>query len=170
MSKRHDGEEILTELYHRYQVPLRRFVLRLNGGDQQHAEDVVQETMLKAWRNARELRADDSVMPWLATVARRIVIDHRRRRSSRPDEVEELGADLPSADESEHILQGILVADAMRDLTPAHREALAETFLRDRTVNEAAEVLQIPAGTVKSRVYYGLRALRVAFEERGIEP
>jgi RNA polymerase sigma-70 factor (ECF subfamily) len=59
----------------------------------------------------------------------------------------------------------VIVADALRALSPAHREVLSETILRDRTVNEAAEVL---VGTVKSRVYYALRALRLVLAERGV--
>jgi RNA polymerase sigma-70 factor, ECF subfamily len=108
-------------------------------------------------------------MPWLATVARRVVIDLWRRRDVRPPEVGE-GAleDQSTPDETDAVLYCVAVAEAMRALSPAHREALTETVLRDRTVNEAAEVLDIPVGTVKSRVYYALRALRLVFEERGL--
>jgi len=60
------------------------------------------------------------------------------------------------------------VTEALRSLTSAHREVLNETILRDRTVNEAAEALGIPVGTVKSRVYYALKALRVVLAERGV--
>jgi len=56
----------------------------------------------------------------------------------------------------------------MQALSPAHREVLNETILGDRTVNQAAEVLGIPVGTVKSRVYYALRALRLVLDERGV--
>ncbi len=49
----------------------------------------------------------------------------------------------------------------------AHREVLTETILRNRTVNEAAEILGVPLGTVKTRVYYALRALRIVLDERG---
>ena len=63
---------------------------------------------------------------------------------------------------------GMVITQALQALSPAHRQILNETILRDRTVNEAAEILGIPVGTVKSRVYYALRALRVAFDERGV--
>lgn len=75
---------------------------------------------------------------------------------------------LPVPDQTEHLLRSVVVADALNELSPAHREVLTETILRDRTVNQAAEVLGIPLGTVKSRVYYALRALRVVLEERGV--
>ena len=163
---------MVTELYRQYRGPLLLFVLRLTAGDRQQAEDVVQETMVRAWREARRLDlSQPSLMPWLATVARRIVIDEKRRKSARPPEIG--GAEVvdrapAAADETEGVLRKMLVAEALQALSAAHREVLNETILRDRTVNEAAEVLGVPVGTVKSRVYYALKALRVALAERGV--
>jgi len=161
---------IVTELYREYRNPLMSFVLRLTGGDRQQAEDVVQETMVRAWRQASSLDlGGESLMPWLATVARRIVIDERRRRLARPAETGDSMLEKASvADETEDLLRKIAVSEAMKALSPAHREVLNETILRDRTVNQAAEVLGIPVGTVKSRVYYALRALRLVLDERGV--
>lgn len=165
-----DDDQLMAALYREYHAGLHSFVLRLAGGDRAYAEDVVQETMVRAWRNAARLDlTGPSLMPWLATVARRIVIDDQRRRQARPPE----GGDgplenLPVPDHTEHLLRSVVVADALNELSPAHREVLTETILRDRTVNQAAEVLGIPLGTVKSRVYYALRALRVVLEERGV--
>jgi RNA polymerase sigma-70 factor (ECF subfamily) len=165
-----DDERLVAELYREYHRPLLTFVLRLTGGDRQWAEDVVQETMIRAWRSADRLDSRSaSLMPWLATVARRIVIDNRRHREVRPPEVGD-GAleNVAMADEMDGLLRKVVVAEALRALSPPHREVLTETVLRDRTVTQAAEVLGIPVGTVKSRVYYALRALRVALEERGV--
>ena len=64
----------------------------------------------------------------------------------------------------------VAVADAMRQLTSSHRQALNETILRDQTVNQAAVALGIPVGTVKSRVHYALRVLEVVLAERGLGP
>ena len=98
---------------------------------------------------------------WLYTVARRIVIDGRRSHSARPREVDVAPLALvPVPDRSEQALSKMVVADALQGLRAEHREALEETYLRDRTVNEAAHVLGVPPGTVKSRVFYALRALR----------
>jgi RNA polymerase sigma-70 factor (ECF subfamily) len=167
---RTDDDAIVTEMYRQYRTPLMAYVLRLTAGDRQHAEDVVQETMVRAWRQAGKLDlTEPSLMPWLATVARRIVIDDKRRRSVRPTEMgDEMLENAPVADSTEDLLRKVVVTEALRVLSPAHREVLSETILRDRTVNEAAEVLGIPVGTVKSRVYYALRALRVVLAERGV--
>lgn len=72
----------------------------------------------------------------------------------------------PAPDSSLH--QKAAVAEALRAIPAAHREILNETILRGRTVNEAAAVLGIPVGTVKSRVYYALRALRLVLAERAV--
>ena len=167
-----EDDAVITALYQTYRAPLLAFVLRLTGGDLQLAEDVVQETMVRAWREARRLDLSErSLMPWLATVARRIVIDEQRRKRARPPEIG--GAEVveiapAAADETEHLLRKVLVIEALQALTAAHREVLNETILRDRTVNQAAEVLGVPVGTVKSRVYYALKALRVVLAERGV--
>jgi RNA polymerase sigma-70 factor (ECF subfamily) len=163
-------DALVTELYRQYRVPLMAYVLRLTAGDRQQAEDVVQETMLRAWRQAGQLDlTEPSLMPWLATVARRIVIDDKRRKSARPAEMGDgMLENAPAADSTDELLRKVLVAEALRSLSAAHREVLNETILRDRTVNDAAEALGIPVGTVKSRVYYALKALRVVLAERGV--
>jgi RNA polymerase sigma-70 factor, ECF subfamily len=165
-----DDDAIVTELYRRYRTPLLAYVLRLTGGDRQQAEDVVQETMVRAWRQADQLDlAAPSLMPWLVTVARRIVIDQGRRRRARPAETgDQMLENVPVADMTEDLLRKVVVTEAMQTLSAAHREILNETILRDRSVNQAAEALGIPVGTVKSRVYYALRALRLVLAERGV--
>jgi RNA polymerase sigma-70 factor, ECF subfamily len=169
-SERDADDAIVTELYRRYRTPLLAYVLRLTGGDRQQAEDVVQETMVRAWRQADQLDlAAPSLMPWLVTVARRIVIDQGRRRRARPTETgDQMLENVPVADTTEDLLRKVVVAEAMQALSAAHREILNETILRDRSVNQAAEALGIPVGTVKSRVYYALRALRLVLAERGV--
>jgi RNA polymerase sigma-70 factor, ECF subfamily len=165
------GDSALAKaLYQEHRSALFWHVLRLTGGDQQWAEDVVQETLFRAWRNADKL--DDApglLRAWLFTVARRIVIDGRRGKGARPQEVEPGPLELVAVpDGTDRVLSAMVVAEAMRSLSPEHREAILQTYLKDRTVNEAAAVLGVPPGTVKSRVYYALRALRRALQDRGM--
>jgi RNA polymerase sigma factor (sigma-70 family) len=161
----------ITALFQTYWAPLMAFVLRLTDGDRQHAEDVVQETMVRAWREASRLdRSGSSLMPWLTAVARRIVIDEHRRKRARPKETGEcVVGDVPVDDDTTAAVLRVAVADAMRRLTSSHRQILNETILRDQTVNQAAQALGIPVGTAKSRVYYALRVLEVVLVERGLD-
>jgi RNA polymerase sigma-70 factor (ECF subfamily) len=177
---RHEAAQSLTDhedtlvrmLYDEHAGPLLMFVLRLTGGDRQRAEDIVQETLLRAWRNAHRLGAQgqQSLRPWLVTVARRIAIDDHRSVSARPPETydRELESFPSTADDTDRVLQLMTVTDALKTLSQSHREILVETYFRGRTVPEAAEVIGLPLGTAKSRVYYALRALRTALQQRGV--
>ena len=163
-------EAELRQLWDDHAGALLGFVLRLTGGDRGRAEDIVQETLLQAWRHPEALEPERGpVRRWLLTVARRIAIDHHRARQARPTEVGDDGlAELPAGGGIDEAMQRWLVADALASLAPAHQEALLHTYYAGRTVTEAAVTLGIPVGTVKSRLFYGLRALRLALEERGV--
>ena len=164
-------EESLRALYDGHAPVLLAYALRLTDGDRGRAEDIVQETLLRAWRHAAELSSDDA-RPWLFTVARRLVVDGYRRRNARPRGVaaEAVIGAVPAPDELEGALLAWEVAEALRTLSAEHRRVLLEVHYRDRPVAEAAAVLGIPEGTVRSRTFYALRALRLALEERGVMP
>ena len=160
----------LRLLYEQHAAPLLAYALRLTSGDRGRSEDIVQETLLRAWRHPEALDPDRGpVRSWLFTVARNVAVDAHRARRARPTEVgDEALALVPAVDEIEQALDTWLVSDALATLSPDHRTVLVETYYRGRSVAEAAAVLGIPAGTVKSRTFYALRALRLALEERGV--
>lgn len=159
---------MVRAVYAEHGAALLGYAQRLTG-DRGQAEDLVQETVLRAWRHADQLVGDGRPLrPWLFTVLARLAADRRRARQSRPVEMGgELLAELPAADELDRALEAWQVADALASLSADHRTVLLETYYRGRTVADAADALGIPVGTVKSRSYYALRALRLALEERG---
>jgi RNA polymerase sigma-70 factor (ECF subfamily) len=163
-------EESLRALYDAHAPVLLAYALRLTDGDRTRAEDIVQETLVRAWQHLDQL--DDNrapVRPWLFTVAQRVAIDAHRARRARPTEVgDAVLASVAGLDELEHTLDRIVVTDALAALSHEHRAVIIETYYRGRSVAEAAHALGIPPGTVKSRAYYALRALKLALAERGV--
>src|SRR6266568_952146 len=163
-----DADAFLRSLYAEHSVAVRAYVRRMLS-DQHQAEDVVQETMLRAWRKSHQLSPErGSIGGWLLRVAHNIAVDRLRAKRVRVEEVEECKAgveNLSIADHAEKTVNSLLVARAVATLTPNHRAVLQEVYFSDRTCSEAAVVLGIPEGTVKSRLYHALRRLRLAIEE-----
>ncbi|MFG3344144.1 sigma-70 family RNA polymerase sigma factor [Streptomyces sp. NPDC048018] len=155
-------ERALKELQREHGQALLTFLLGLTQGDRQRAEDLVQETLLRAWLHPEAFDSPyDSMRPWLFTVARRLAIDARRSRLSRPTEIGDgmLAYAADPADTTEAADAALDVRAAVRGLSPEHRAVLVRLYFRGLTVNEAAADLGIPAGTVKSRSHYALRQL-----------
>jgi RNA polymerase sigma-70 factor (ECF subfamily) len=164
-------EALMRTLYEQHASALFGYVMRLVDRDRARAEDVVQETLLRAWRHPEALTAErGEIRPWLFTVARRVVLDGVRARHSRPIEVSgpQLEAVPAQENDLDRVLEAWEMADAIAGLSPEHRSALLEVYYRGRSLAEAAQVLHVPTGTVKSRLYYALRALRLRLEERGV--
>lgn len=152
-----------------YQIPLVGFVLPIVDGDIQAAEDVVQETMLRAWQHAGELSREHAGS-WLHKVARNVAIStYHRHRRARPREVPLDEATAQAADDGiDGMVDTLLIASALNSLSDIHRRVVVELFYNRRSVAEIAAILAIPEGTVRSRCFYGLRALRGALEKQGI--
>ncbi|MEV4192930.1 sigma-70 family RNA polymerase sigma factor [Streptomyces toxytricini] len=162
--------EALAELQREHGRALFGLLLGLTSGDAQRAEDLVQETLVRAWQHPEALASGHASMrPWLFTVARRLAIDARRARLSRPQEVDADALEQAPAPEDgvAGSVTAIDVRRAVGSLGPEHREVLLEVYFRDRSVAEAAAELGIPAGTVKSRTHYALRALRKGLQGYG---
>ncbi|MEU5717015.1 sigma-70 family RNA polymerase sigma factor [Streptomyces sp. NPDC020403] len=155
-------ERALAELQREHGPALFHFLLGLTFGDRQRAEDLLQETLVRAWQHPEAFDAPyDSMRPWLFTVARRLAIDARRSRQARPPEVSDAVLESAPARENtaEAAVRALDVREAVRTLSPEHRAVLVQIYFRGLSVGETARVLGIPAGTVKSRSYYALRLL-----------
>ena len=153
----------MQTIYDLHSAALLRTLLQWTYGDWQAAEDLMQETMVRAWRHLDTLNADPlTLRPWLFTVARRIAIDRFRARVVRPPETEpeSLEEAVEPGEPYELLLDRATVVGALRELSEVHRSALIQVYLMDRTVPEAAVALGVPEGTVKSRLHHGLRAVR----------
>jgi RNA polymerase sigma-70 factor (ECF subfamily) len=160
-------ERDVREAYAAHAAELYGFAVR-SLGDSGLAEEAVQETFLRAWRAGERFDPQlGSLRTWLFAILRNVVIDLGRSRAARPS-VAESGIE-PSVEPFDEALLSWQVEEALRRIGDQHRRVLVETFYRGRPYADVAEGLGVPEGTVKSRVYYGLRALRVALEEIGYE-
>ncbi|HEX3650588.1 MAG TPA: sigma-70 family RNA polymerase sigma factor [Pseudonocardiaceae bacterium] len=157
-------EALVRSVYEEHGRALLAYATRLTG-DSAMAEDIVQETLVRAWKHPEVLvNGKGSVRGWLLTVARNIITDRARARSVRPVEVAESPVTPPVArDHADSVVDSMVVIEALHQLSGHHRDVLIELYFRGRSVTETADVLGIPPGTVKSRSHHALRALREAF-------
>jgi RNA polymerase sigma-70 factor (ECF subfamily) len=162
---------LMRELYSEHAGALWRYAMRLTG-DRARAEDVVQETLLRAWQHPHAFDdSERSPRAWLFRVARNMIIDERRsvrfrsevRSPDGSDEFEQAGPD-----EVDAALDRLLIADALTHLSPEHRAVIHRSHYLGLTIAQIADDLQIPVGTVKSRLHYALHALRLAMQEMGV--
>lgn len=165
-----DGDELLRALHAEHGDALFAHAMRLSDGDRQRAEDLVQETLLRAWRHPEALSPErGSPRAWLFTTARHLSIDAWRRRTARVGEVvTDAPPERSAEDETDRAVEAWTIAEALARLSPAHRQVIVECFYRGRSVTETAAVLGVPPGTVKSRTHYAMRALRLVLEEMGV--
>ena len=169
------SEAELRAAYDAHGAELYRYALR-QLRDEGTAQEVVQEVFLRAWRRAGSFDPSvASLRVWLFAIARNAVVDEVRRVAVRPwrrtltDDPPDLPATLDSATE-QAVLDGWLVEEALRRVRPEHREAIVQTHLLGRPHAEVAAELGVPLGTLRSRVFYGLKALRLAMDEMGVGP
>jgi RNA polymerase sigma-70 factor (ECF subfamily) len=164
-------DETLAALYRVYRGPLLRQA-RTNLGDTGLAEEVVQETFVRAWRACSSFDPDGSPMlVWLSVILRNLALDRMRARGRRP----RLARSVPSEelmvsarpDGVDLLLLRAGLRDALARLHDDHRAAVVETILLDRPYEDVAAELGVPVGTLRSRAYYALRRMRRILEAEG---
>ncbi|TDC34080.1 sigma-70 family RNA polymerase sigma factor [Micromonospora sp. 15K316] len=157
----------MTTLHAEHAPAVLRLLFVLTRGQRQTAEDLLQETMLRAWRNLDSVPTEpDAARRWLCTVARRLVIDDVRLRQGRPAEIQLVDMTwIPAGDDTTgSALASYAIGRALGRLSAAQRSLLSEVYLVGRSPEEVAGRLGLPIGTVKSRTHYALRALRTGLE------
>ncbi|MGH9283394.1 MAG: RNA polymerase sigma factor [Acidimicrobiales bacterium] len=161
----------LEELFRRYAGRLYALGTNLLG-DAGLAEELVQESFVRLWRQAPRFDpARGTVAAFVFVLARRIAVDLWRRPSSRP-----LTPD-PAAngwarwfdDPAPEVVDGMVVRHALDSLSPAHRQVIELSYGGGLTQAEIARRVGVPLGTVKTRTYHALRALKVALEAQGVD-
>jgi RNA polymerase sigma-70 factor (ECF subfamily) len=160
-----DPDAAIRQLYSHYAKALHGYVEQFCP-DRASADDIVQETFIRAWRHLPQLSADGRpVRPWLYRVARNLLIDANRAARARPVSASEPSAEIGTDSGLDEVLDRQLVSAALQHLSPAHQSVLMETFYRGGTMATVARELGIPHGTARSRLHYALDALRQHLEE-----
>ena len=147
----HDDQNAFGELVRRHQSPVRAFLAKMTRGDSHLADDLAQETFLKAWKNLKTFRAEARFSTWLFGIAyNEFRGEFRKRKELALEEIE----DLPEAPEpaSGNTLLRMDLAEALNSLSSFERAAIVLCCQNSLTHEEAASVLQCPVGTVKSSV------------------
>jgi RNA polymerase sigma-70 factor (ECF subfamily) len=169
---RRDSEQadLLRAIHDEHAPALTRYVLRLTRGDREFTEDVVQESLLRLWQKPELLTTapNESARAWLHTVARNLVIDDRRSARYKRELQTETLPEQRAPDTLGPAVDKWVMAEALKSLSPEHRAVLVRAHYLGQTVADIALHEQIPPGTVKSRLHYALRALRIALQERGV--
>ena len=154
--------DLVSAIWRLHGADLFRFALNLTRGDRGRAEDIVQETMLRALCHPEVVEGrEETILPWLVTVTRRVSIDMWRARSHNEEVLEAGPADRP--DPAQRIDEAVTAMDvraALAMLAPKHRQVIVEMYYYGRPVEEIARSLDVPVGTVKSRAYYAMRQLK----------
>jgi RNA polymerase sigma-70 factor, ECF subfamily len=160
-------EDGVRTVYAAHGGELFRFAFR-SLRDRGLAEEAVQETFVRAWQAADRFdEALGSLRTWLFAIIRNVVIDLSRARAVRPSLTDQSATDVVDlgGDDIDAVLQAWQVEEALRMVSEEHRRALVEVHYRGRSYGEVAAELRVPVGTVKSRVFYALKAMRLALEE-----
>ncbi len=170
-------EEALSEIYDRYSSSLFGLALRVSGS-RERAEEIVQDTLMKLWRNPRLFDPSKAALStFLMTLVRNAAIDTlRRERYTVPLEDEE-GESLPLAsnyasplEQAELAQTAVRVRSAMADLSEAHRQTVELAYFKGASREEIAAAMNVPVGTVKSRLKYALDKLRGTLSDVWGEP
>lgn len=171
-------EEDLERAYRQHGHEIRRFAAH-RLGDQAAAADVVQEVFVRAWRHAHTFdptRA--SLRSWLYAIARNVVIDQIRRRRTRPDQPGTTASDelteladsrTRSPDFDDELATSWMLREALGQIGHDQRHAIVETHVRGRPYAEVADDEGVPVGTLRSRVFYGLKNLRTVLDDMGAQ-
>lgn len=162
------SSQLMRAFHDEYAGPLHRYVMHLTR-DAALAEDIVQEVLLRAWRHPSLLsQTEGSARGWLFTVAHNLVCDNARSSRFRSEIATAETPELATADQVDATLDAWLVAEALRTLSTDHRAVILRAYYRGNSVADISAELGIPEGTVKSRLHYGVRALRLSLQEMGV--
>lgn len=161
----YDDRHAFATLIRRHQSAVRGLLRKLTCGNHARADDLAQETFLRAYRNLGSLRGGEKLPAWLCRIAYRAFLSEARARAAqRPEALEDDRGDGGAGMDA--VLTRHDLGRALRALSPNERAALALTYGQDLSHEEAAAILECPLGTLKTRVSHAKQVLRAILAER----
>jgi RNA polymerase sigma-70 factor (ECF subfamily) len=165
-------KDAMQVLYARHNVRVFRFLTRFVGREVT-AEDLVSEVFFEAWRQADRFEGRSQVLTWLLAIARHKALSALRRRSA--DEIDDDALEFieDPSDDPEATMQkterSALLADCLKQLSPAHREVIDLVYYHERTIDDVAEIIGVPQNTVKTRMFYARKRMAELLAARGLD-
>jgi RNA polymerase sigma-70 factor, ECF subfamily len=167
-----DGDKrAMQVLYARHNVRVYRFIVRLTG-NQTLAEDLVSEVFLDVWRQAEGFEAKSQVSTWLLAIARYKALSALRRRTD--DHLDDHMAETieDTSDDPETVVntkdRNTIVQKCLTQLSPAHREVIDLVYYHEKSVDEVAKIVGVPAATVKTRMFYARNKMADLLKQSGV--
>ena len=165
-------KDAMRVLFARHNVRVFRFLTRIVGNEAT-AEDLLNEVFLEVWRNAGRFEARSQVSTWILAIARfkALAAMRRRQHDELDDEASEMMED--TADDPELAMQkterSALLQQCLKQLSIAHRQVVDLVYYHEQSIEEVAEIIGVPASTVKTRVFYARKRIAELMAERGLE-
>jgi RNA polymerase sigma-70 factor (ECF subfamily) len=151
------NRQAMEVLYSRHNVRVYRFTLRITGNPAL-AEDIVSEVFLDVWRRADGFKANSQVSTWLLAIARNKALSAFRRRVDQPLEDEKIATIEDPSDDPEVLVQNkersAIMQKCLSQLSAAQREVIDLVYYHEKKVEEVAQIIGVPASTVKTRMFY----------------
>ena len=162
----------MQALYARYNVRIYRFVLRLTN-DSSLAEDIVSEVFIDVWRGAEGFKAKSRVSTWMLAIARHKALSALRRRSDEQLDEDTAAVIADPADDAETTAntrdRSAIVQQCLPQLSALQREVLDLVYYHEKSVDEVAEIVRVPANTVKTRMFYARKRMQTSLEAAGLD-
>ena len=163
---RRGDQQAWDELVHRFSRYVYAIATRVYRLQDHDAEDVFQDVFTRTWQHLDDLRDDTAVRPWIGTLTRRICVD-KLRSTSREVAADELLETTPATrDELAEVDEALYVHEAMKQLPEHCAEILDRFFAQDQSYKVIGDALDLPPGTIASRISRCLRKLRLQLEGR----
>jgi len=165
-------KDAMRVLFARHNVRVFRFLTRIVGNDAT-AEDLLNEVFVEVWRNAGRFEARSRASTWILAIARFKALASMRRRQH--DELDDEASEMieDTADDPEVSVQkterSALLQQCLQQLSVAHRQVVDLVYYHEQSIEEVAEIIGVPASTVKTRVFYARKRIAELMAERGLE-